>query len=171
MRLLTGRGVNGWREVEALAALRTPTAEAVLRAAFAGGKAEICNAILRYAPALASDAQKTAHLVEVLRTAKFFDGLSQALDEVAAYHPPAIVAELFRGLRERPDEAAVHFAAMLLFIRGRASEPFDWNQRPFFLRFSSPKLAEREAAFRELCEKIGVDPASFPARGRGPMNA
>ena len=165
-RLLTGRGVNGWREVEALAALHTETADAVLRAAFAHGNSEICNAVLRCAPALASDAQKTAHLVEALRTAKFFEGLSQALDEVAVYHPPAIVAELFRGLRGRTDEAAVHFAAMLLFIHGRASEPFDWNQRPFFLRFCAPTLAEREAAFRELCEKIGVDPASFPP-GRG----
>ena len=159
-RMLTGRGVCGWREVEALAALRTETADAVLRAAFAGGKAEICNAVLRYAPALASDAQKIAHLVEALRTAKFFDGLTQALDEVAAYHPPAVVAELFCGLRERPDEAAIHFAAMLLFLHGQASEPFDWNQRPFFLRFAAPTLAEREPAFRELCEKIGVDPAS-----------
>ncbi len=45
-------------------------------------------------------------------------------------------------------------------MAGLADEPFDWNHRPFFLRFAddSPP-ADAKAAFKELCKKLGVDPA------------
>jgi hypothetical protein len=46
---------------------------------------------------------------------------------------------------------------MLAFLHGKASEPFDWQQRPFFLRFHTEDRREREAVFRELCAKLGID--------------
>jgi hypothetical protein len=98
-----------------------------------------------------------------LRTAQFYGGLSQALDEVATFHPPEVVQALFEGALERRGEVAIHFAAMLLFIHGKAKEPFDWEHRPFCLRFDSGSRAERETVFRELCERVGVEAERFLA--------
>lgn len=36
---------------------------------------------------------------------------------------------------------------------------FGRNHRPFFLRFHTEDRAEREQAYRELCGRLGVDPA------------
>ena len=49
----------------------------------------------------------------------------------------------------------VHYAAMLLYLHGQAAEPFDWEVRPFVLRFADSGPDERQAAYRELCERIG----------------
>jgi hypothetical protein len=39
--------------------------------------------------------------------------------------------------------------------------PFDWDHRPFLLRFVATKGSEREAVFRELCDRINVDPELY----------
>lgn len=48
-----------------------------------------------------------------------------------------------------------------MFVHGLADSAFDWNQRPFFLRFNTPDPDQREAVFAELCEKIGVDASAY----------
>ena len=154
--LLLSRATGDWRDVEALAALATERAREALRQAYAEGSIAIRNAVALYAPALVSEAEKTAHLLTALRTARVYDGLTQALDLVARFHPPEIVRELLRGALEREGEVAGHLAAMLLFIHGQAETPFDWNQRPFLLRFNTEDRAERAAVYRELCDKIGA---------------
>jgi hypothetical protein len=50
----------------------------------------------------------------------------------------------------------VNFAAMLLYIHGKAQEPFDWAQRPFLLRFNTDDGDERREAFLELCQRLSV---------------
>jgi hypothetical protein len=77
------------------------------------------------------------------------------------------VKALRRGLLEREGGVAVHFAARLFYIHGRADEPFDWNHRPFFLRFHTEDRGERLAVYRELCTLLDLDPeekedAPFP---------
>jgi hypothetical protein len=101
-----------------------------------------------------------------LKTADFYGGLSGTLAQVETFHPPAIVEELFRGVLERDGGVAVHFAAMLMFIHGKAKSAFDWDQRPFFLRFNATHRDEREAVFLELCEKIGAPAAPFAQKVR-----
>lgn len=157
--LLVARGASDWRDVEALASLDTPRAQAALRTASRTGSREIRLAVVSHAPELVPDAERTALLVAALGTDVLFGGLSQALDQVAEFHPPEVIDALFRGALGRTGDVAVHFAAMLTFLHGKAAEPFDWNQRPFFLRFHTEDRAEREAAFRELCARIGADPA------------
>ena len=49
----------------------------------------------------------------------------------------------------------VHAAALSLFLAGKAKEPFDWDERPFFLRFGSEDRAERLVAYRELQQRVG----------------
>ena len=111
-----------------------------------------------YAPELLSDRERVASLVRSLEEADFYAGLTQALREVESLHPPEVVQALLRGARDRAGEVAVHFAAMLLYLHGKAREPFDMAQRPFFLRFNTKDRAGRERVFRELCERIGVAP-------------
>lgn len=163
--LVLRKGVSDWRDVEVLAALKTPTAEGALRKALATGTAEISSAVMRYAPGIVVEGQKSKLLTEALRTAEFYGGLSQVLDQVTDFHPPEVLSELFRGALERKGDVAVHFAAMLFFIYGKASVPFDWAHRPLFLRFNTPNRPDREAVFRELCAQVGVSPDAFLAQG------
>jgi hypothetical protein len=154
---LVMRGVRDWRDVEALAALDTPPARAVLRETLAHGSREHAVAVLQHAPHLLTDDERTQILVAALEETSFFQGLTQTLSEVERFHPPAVIDALLRGVLGREGEVAVHFVAMLLFIRGQASSPFDWDQRSYCLRFNTPAGAQREALFRQLCARIGVE--------------
>ncbi|MBK8978317.1 MAG: hypothetical protein IPM29_20635 [Planctomycetes bacterium] len=165
--LLVGHGVRDWRDVEALAALDTPRARSVLRETLAHGSAELAVAVLRHAGQLATDEQRTAVLVAALGSTTFYHGLTQTLLEVEEYHPPAVIDALLRGVLHRTCGEAIHFVAMLMFLHGRTREPFDWTERPYFLEFHTEDRQERERLFRDLCARIGVDPARFLTDPRG----
>ena len=154
-KLLLSQGVSDWRDVEALAALNTPRARALLRKALKSRTSQISTAVIRYAPDLISDGERIQTLVAALETSKVYEGLTQTLLEVESFHPAKIVAALHKGVLARDGGTAMHFAAMLMFIHGKADSPFDWKQRPFFLKFNTEEKTEREAAYRELCEKLG----------------
>ncbi|MBL9190207.1 MAG: hypothetical protein JNK23_22185 [Opitutaceae bacterium] len=147
-----------WRDVEALAALDSPRAKAALKAAFGSGDAEMRMAVHSHAPELMTEPQRIASLVQALEQGDIYGGLTQALLEVETFHPPEIMTALLRGLMDRDGGTACHFAAMLYFLHGKSASAFDWNHRPFFLRFNTHDMVEREKAVRELCETIGVDP-------------
>ena len=164
--MLLGRGVCDWRDIEALASLGTPAAEHAIKLAVNHPDPEVRSAILRCAPALVSESIQMEILIGQLESATFFAGLGQALDRVAQFHPPPVIEVLLRGVLSRPGDVAVHFAAMLCYVHGRAAEPFDMNQRGFFLRFNTELPGEREKAFDELCEKIGVDAALYLKNGK-----
>lgn len=166
--LLLGRAVRDWRDVEALVALATPAAMEKLRNSLDGADAGVRLAIERHCPGLGGDEQRTSALVQALETAVFYGDLSQALDQVETWHPPAVIEALLRGLLQREGEIACHFAAMLYFLHGQAAEPFDMEQRPFFLRFNTEAGSERTAAFRELCVVLGRDPEPYLADPAGP---
>ncbi len=155
--LLVLRPVVDWRDVEALAALDSPRARALLKKTLLHGNHELRVAVADHAPHLVSDNARTASLVAALHGADLYGGLSQALDQVEDFHPPEVIDALFHGLLKRDGEAAVNFAGMLMYLHGKASEPFDWDQRPFFLLFHTTNMAERREHFRELCRRIGVD--------------
>ena len=72
-----------------------------------------------------------------------------------------MIDALFRAALREEGEAAVHAAARLAYVHGKAKEPFDWELRPLFLRFGEADRMSREAAFRELCALCGVDPARY----------
>lgn len=144
---------NGWRDVEALAALAdlgSTAAVAALRRALASGSTEVRLAVMRYAPHLVEGDARTAALVRALDTAAAFDGLSATLDQVEAFHPAPVIDALWRGLLARDGEVAVHYAAMLAFLYGKAESSFDWALRPLFLEFNTAGDAERRAALEKL---------------------
>jgi len=155
---LVNRPVSDWRDVEALAAIDSPRTRTLLLKTLRHPDHQVRTAVADYAPHLVPDDERTAALVAALEGADLYEGLSQALDQIESFHPPRVVDALFRGLLKREGEAAVNFAGMLMFIHGKADTAFDWDQRPFFLQFHTTDHAERRRHFRELCEKIGVDP-------------
>lgn len=150
-----------WRGIEALALLDSPKARNAIMTAFSKSDAKTRLAVHRYAPQLLSEEQRTDSILRALRESEIYTGLSETLDEIEDFHPPAIVQELLRGLMKRDGATACHFAAMLYFLHGKAASAFDWDHRPFFLRFNTEDLVEREIAVHELCNSIGVDPSMY----------
>jgi hypothetical protein len=160
-RLLIEHRPRDWRDIEALAQIDSPTARKEVEAALKDTDAKVRQEAMQYAGDKADPAERERLLIHTLRGADLFTGLSEAIDECEEFHPPAVIDALFRGALNRDGEAAVHFAAMLFYLHGKAKEPFDWDHRPFFLRFNTSDRKERKAVFHELCEIIGVDPKKY----------
>lgn len=112
-------------------------------------------------PELIPEPERIRSLVKILETASLDNGLSQAIDQAEDFHPQPVIDALLRGTLRRSGGAAVNFAGLLMFLHGKAESAFDWDQRPFFLHFATDNRKEREAAFVELCAKIGVDPLLY----------
>ena len=162
--LLLNRGARDWRDVEALATLDTAGARAALCKAKYSRDHDVAMAVAHYAPKFLSDDERTAAIVRALQNAQFYGGLSEALDEAEEHHPPAVIDALLRGTIERDGDVAVHFAALVMFLHGKADSSFDVTQRPFFLTFNTPDDDERTRAFHELCRKAGLDPEPYMRR-------
>jgi len=156
--LLTERPIGDWRDVEALAAIDSPRSRAALVQALRHPDHQIRTAVADYAPELVSDNEHTELLVAALEEAETYTGLTRALDQIESFHPQRVIDALFRGLLKRNGETAVHFAAMLMFVHGKANGPFDWDHRPFFLQFHTEDPSVRRRYFRELCRRIDADP-------------
>lgn len=150
-----------WRDIEALAAIDTPEARAAVVAALKHPDIRIRREARKHAPDAADDKTRARQLIQTLETADIYSGLSQAIDEVQEFHPPEVIRTLLNGALNRDGPAAVHFAALLCYLHGKAAEPFDWGMRPFFLRFHTEDPAERQAVFKELCDLIGADASKF----------
>lgn len=164
--MLLARRPLDWRDVEALAQFDTPAARAAVRDAAESADPRVRRVARECLPPEASDPlTREARLIANLRDDELLGGLGLAIEEAAEFHPPAVIDELIRGVLARPGPPAVHFAALLYFIHGKAAEPFDWAHRPFYLRFdgTSGPAAHLEA-FIDLCAMIGVDAAKFSRR-------
>lgn len=159
--LLINHLPRDWRDIEALGQIDSPDAKKAVVAALNSPDAATRRVAGQYAGEQADEKQRERLLVAALENDEFLlSDLGASIDEAETFHPPAVMDALFRGALYR-SEAGVHFAALLMYLHGKAAEPFDWSQRPFFLRFNTPDQKEREAAFRELCDKVGVDPRKY----------
>ncbi len=141
---------SGWREVEALVVIGSPSAQRALRAAAREESLQVRLAVADYAPELVRESTRIDMLMEALRSAQIMTGLSEALDQIEDFHPPVVVDALFRGLLEREGEVAYHCAEMLALIHGAIPSRYDWSLRPLFLRFTTNNPDERRAALEEL---------------------
>ncbi len=153
--LILPHAARDWRDVEALAALDTARARNALLDALEHGGAEIRSAVLRFAPELAEGKVRTAALVQAIRTADVYAGLTATLAEVEKHHPREVIDALLQGVLDAPRVAAGHYAGMLLYLHGKASEPFDWDHRPFLLQFATDDREQRKAPYQELLKRIG----------------
>ena len=155
--ILINHRPRDWRDIEALADIDSPRARKAIEAALKDSDPQVRREAANHAGDKVKPADREAFLLKALKTCTAFDGLTEALDEAEEFHPPSVIDALVRGALNRDGETAVHFAAILFFLHGKAKEQFDWDHRPFFLRFNTDDRKERKAVFRELCETIGVD--------------
>ena len=161
-RFLLHRAGDDWRDLEALLALGTPEARAVVIRQLREGALDQRLWAARYLggdPDLAQ-AREDATIAGI-REAGIGTGLRVALDLANEIRTPAVVDALFRATLADELDMSIHAAALLAFVHGKAKEDFDWELRPLFLRFGTPDRTERELAFRELCALCGVDPEPF----------
>jgi len=80
--ILVERGVRDWRDVEALAAVGSPRAQAVLRDALRSPDHSIVIAVLDYSGDLIPENERAAALVEALEKAEIGKGLAEAFREL-----------------------------------------------------------------------------------------
>jgi hypothetical protein len=160
-KLLVSRHPRDWRDIEALAHIDTPTARSLLESALKSADPKVRREAMRCAGEKAIPADREKLVIHAIRTKGLYDGLSEVIDEIPDFHPPAVIDALFHGALTGNGEAAVHFAALLFYLHGKAKEPFDWEHRPFFLRFNTSDRNERRAAFRELCATVGVEVGKY----------
>src|SRR6185369_7092425 len=137
-----------WRDVEVFEIAGTAEAESALTRALDHGPPE---ARLHAMEALAEQGKLPdvdERLSRLLDRVSAFDGLDPALRMAEQHRGPKVRMALLRGARDRP-EVAVHYAALLYYFAGLAKEEFDWDHRPFFLRFGEDNPREdRRAAFK-----------------------
>jgi hypothetical protein len=159
--LLTRSGQD-WRDLEGLLALGTDHARAAVLTQLRYGKIEQrLAAARRLPPDPAIESDREAAIVEGLTTSTVMDGLTTALDLAAEHRTPAVMDALFRAALRDDHVMAVHAAALLLFLHGKAKEAFDWDRRSFYLQFGDDDPKVRRAAFVQLCGECGVEPTRY----------
>ena len=162
-RWLLARAGADWRDLEALLSLGTDSARAAVVDQLRSGTIVMrLMAAQRLPLDTAIETAREAAIIAGLAEATIMGGgLSATMDLAARYPTPAVIDGLFRSLLREDREMGVHAAALLLFLHGKAREPFDWEQRPLFLRFNTQDRVERAAAFRVVARMCGVDPEPY----------
>jgi hypothetical protein len=160
-KILIQHNPRDWRDIEALAQFNTPSAQEAIKKAMTNSDPDVRIAVTRFAPNLVTNSQRSKSLINALQNAELFGGLSQTLDDIEEYHPKEIKEALIKGLLTRKGEVATLFAAMLFYLFGKADEPFDMKQRPFFLRFNTENKTERLEVFLELCKILNIKPEKY----------
>jgi hypothetical protein len=161
MAMLIDHSPRDWRDIQALARIDLPDARAAVVAALNDPDPKVRREAMHHAADEVDPAERERLLLNALKSDDIYGGLSQAIDEAEEFHPPAVVDLLLRGTLNRRGQTAILFAGLLYYIHGKSDEAFDWNHRPFFLKFDTSDREERKAVFKELCDTIGVDGAHF----------
>lgn len=160
---LIQRGIKIYCDVEALSLFDTPSAHQLLLSAFRTGSQEVRAAVAQLVPELINADERMVELIDRIGKCDAYEGLSLTLTQIEETHPPAVVDAMLHRIVSSPGVVAVHFAGLLLYLHGQSAEPFDWEHRPFFLRFNPGDDADRKGAFAELCARINWDTAPYAA--------
>lgn len=154
-QFLLSRGIRHYIDAEALALLGTPKSQQALLEAFRTGSTEIRAAVARVAPQWIPNDEQLSELILRVDECDAYTGLDLTLQQIEEYHPLDVINRMLSRIVREPGVVAVHYAAMLLYLHGQATSSFDWEQRPFFLRFNAGDEPDRQRAFVELCERLG----------------
>lgn len=147
-----------WRDIEALAAIATPAAKEAIRGARESRSAETRLYAAEQLAKMDEPAELEDSIIDSLRNTNLFGGLSKALD-LAEQHPSPRIQETLLDLALKGnEEQRIHCAALALYLGGKAEAAFDWNHRPFFLRFGDDDRNVQIDAYRELCLRLGIPP-------------
>jgi hypothetical protein len=147
-----------WRDVEALAALGSDSA----RKAVDKARSHNDTKVRKYALRICLDTQDSKDLTkkdiaeleeQVIQSVKHGD--SEMAEDMPTMRVKKALLDSILGFKS---EIRVSAVAFLLYLCGQAPEPFDWSQRPFFLRFSDserdPKM--RQQAWEHLRKRTGL---------------
>jgi hypothetical protein len=147
-----------WREVEALGVIDTPAARAAIRRAFEHADSETRIRAAEVLVDLGETVDLEAVIIEALRASDLSSGLSQAIDLAEENPSPRIQETLLDLALNGNEDQRIQCAALALYLGGKAEEAFDWNHRPFFLRFGAEDRKTQIEAYKELCQRLGVAP-------------
>jgi hypothetical protein len=89
-QMLIRHSPRDWRDIEALAQIDTERARETIKNAIKDPDPAVRVAVTRYAPNLVTNNQRCNSIVDALKTAKIFGGLSQVLDDIEDYHPTEV---------------------------------------------------------------------------------
>jgi hypothetical protein len=158
--LLVARRASDWRDLEALDRIGSARALDQLNRAL---QSESVDIQIEAAQRLASRGLLTESVIEAIIIAALgrttiVDGMVKTLNFAAAHPSAAVRRKLLACAVRGNDDLRVHAAALVHFLYGGSSSPFDMAFRPLYLRFASRDRNERHAAYVELCRKIGVAP-------------
>ena len=145
-----------WRDVQALAVLNTPTARKAVDQARIHPKTKVRNYALRNI-IRNLDPENTSKELSAELEEQVIQAVMQGDYEIAEYMPTMRVKKaLLDSVLVVDSEKRVCGAAFLLYLCGQTSEPFDWDQRPFFLRFSDNNSGDIHEAWEELRRRAGL---------------
>jgi hypothetical protein len=158
--LLIERGVKDWRDIDALAEIGSERAISALKNALRSDTYEArIRAIERLSEkGIISEREIETLLVETIPLVSILNGQTFTLLLSEKYPTPAVKRVLLWCTLHGNDDIRVHAAALIYFLYGIAASSFDWNYRPFYLRFNDENLSNRKLAYEELCKEIQVDP-------------
>lgn len=155
-QLLTGKLANNgdWRDLEALAALGTPSAQQAIHQARRHHQPELRQYALQVSlenldPATLKKADRLEleqQVIQAVKAGKY--ELSEGLPTLP------VKQALLDALLHMDPVTRVNAAAFLMYLCGLTTEPFDWSLRPFFLRFA--EATEVEQAWEELRARTGL---------------
>ncbi|MFO1015819.1 MAG: hypothetical protein U1E50_18855 [Caulobacteraceae bacterium] len=157
--LLITRKDEDWRDTEALAHIGTAAAKAALKASTAGPNHQVRLTAAQALQAAGEPHELEQQIVDALESSELYGGLAQAERLAEDYPTEAVKSALLRGALTSTDGRAVRFVALLYFFHGLGKEPFDWDQRPYFLEFLTEDKAERRRLVEALRVKLKM-PAS-----------
>ena len=158
--LLISRGVQDWRDVDALAEIGSRESLFALKDALKSANYEVR---IRAAEKLSQkraigEREIEALLVETIPLVSILNGQTFTLQLAERYPTPAVRRALLWCTLYGKEDIRTHAAALIYYLYGMSTSSFDWDERAFFLRFGENNLSNRQTAYYELCNKIGVDP-------------
>ena len=158
--VLITHGVRDWRDIEALAEIGSEKALSAIKSALQSDKYEVrIKAIESLSEKkVAGEKEIETVLVETIPLVSILNGQTFTLRLAEKYPTSEVKRALLWCTLHGNDDMRVHAAALIYYLYGIATSSFDWNYRPFYLRFGDKNLSNRKLAYDELCDKIQVDP-------------
>ena len=158
--LLLSRKDADWRDVEALAALRTPAAIQALKDCLESPNLDCRLFAVRYLKEMAILDRVDHVVVATLPLTKIGEGMTLALALARDYPSEAIKHIVLWCSLNGNESIRVHCVAMALFLYHITKEEFDVNQKIVY-EFHEPDRSKRIEPFTRLCRMIKIDPKPF----------
>jgi len=155
--LLLSRKNEDWRDVEALAALRTPAAIQALKDCLESPNLDCRFFAVRYLKEMNILDRVDQVLVAALPLTKIGEGFSLALALAKDYPSEAIKGIVLWCCLNGNESIRVLCVAMVLYLYGITTDYYDTSHQIVF-EFHEPDRQKRIEPFSRLCRMINIDP-------------